>query len=257
MHELTQRIDAPREYARRPVVDREWPRAVIVALPLIAAVLGLALLAVGNLDERIAARFFDASSGTWPWRHEWVVSSLLHQHGRDAVAAIGGTMLVLLVASTLVVRLRPHRRRFAFALCAILLSTGGVAGLKALSAKPCPRDAAEFGGELPDAGAFELVSDSAQGGHCFPGAHASGGFSLMAFYFVFRDRSRRLALAALLTGFLVGCVFGAAQVVRGAHYPSHNLWSCVLVWSLCIALYHIAFRGRLAPSVAPPSPDDS
>ena len=40
---------------------------------------------------------------------------------------------------------------------------------------------------------------------------------------------------------LAGGAFGAAQVVRGAHFVSHVLWSAWICWVLCV-LAAAAFR---------------
>lgn len=33
---------------------------------------------------------------------------------------------------------------------------------------------------------------------------------------------------------VVGTLFGWAQMARGAHYPSHTLWSAWLCWLVCV-----------------------
>jgi membrane-associated PAP2 superfamily phosphatase len=80
---------------------------------------------------------------------------------------------------------------------------------------------------------------------CFPAAHASSGYSLMALYFVAYERSRKLAIVGLAVGLLLGLVFGIAQQARGAHFVSHDLWSAFLAWILSLTLYAFAFRARL------------
>jgi membrane-associated PAP2 superfamily phosphatase len=82
-------------------------------------------------------------------------------------------------------------------------------------------------------------------GHCFPAAHASSGYALIAFYFVFRERSRLLARAGVVATVLAGLVFGLAQQSRGAHFVSHDLWSAFLVWWISLSLYAFAFKARL------------
>ena len=49
----------------------------------------------------------------------------------------------------------------------------------------------------------------------------------------------------LATGF----AFGTAQLLRGAHYPSHTLWSAWLCWAICAAAAQLPYPGRvLAPA---------
>ncbi|HEY6125022.1 MAG TPA: phosphatase PAP2 family protein, partial [Steroidobacteraceae bacterium] len=72
---------------------------------------------------------------------------------------------------------------------------------------------------------------------CFPGAHASSGYALFAFYFVFRDRSRRVARWLLAAAIAVGVAFSIGQEARGAHFLSHDLASAAIVWFVQLALY--------------------
>src|SRR5690606_16500174 len=73
-------------------------------------------------------------------------------------------------------------------------------------------------------------------GLCWPGGHASGGFALAAAYFVLRDSRPHSARWMLAIGLLFGCVMSIVQMVRGAHFLSHNLWSLWLVWATCFVI---------------------
>ncbi|MFB0916333.1 MAG: hypothetical protein QMB88_09985, partial [Burkholderiaceae bacterium] len=71
-------------------------------------------------------------------------------------------------------------------------------------------------------------------GGCFPGGHVSSAFGyvallpgfLMAAEAPIRSRAR-MALFALM---VIGLALGLAQTLRGAHYPSHTLWTAWLCW---------------------------
>ena len=78
---------------------------------------------------------------------------------------------------------------------------------------------------VPDGGA----------GHCFPSGHAVTAFAFLGLYFLWRGHNLPRARAWLATVAVVGRLFGAAQLARGAHYPSHTLWSAWLCWALCVA----------------------
>jgi membrane-associated PAP2 superfamily phosphatase len=51
-------------------------------------------------------------------------------------------------------------------------------------------------------------------------------------------------LAGVLVG---GVVFGGAQMLRGAHYPSHTMWTGWICFVLCAAL------SRIVPALRGPS----
>ena len=46
---------------------------------------------------------------------------------------------------------------------------------------------------------------------------------------------------------MAGLLFGGAQTLRGAHYPSHSLWTAWLCWTLSATLLSRR-RLRLAPA---------
>jgi len=59
----------------------------------------------------------------------------------------------------------------------------------------------------------------------------------VCFYFVYRDRSRRMATAALIGALLVWAVFALGQQARGAHFLSHDLASLAIVWFVQLGIY--------------------
>jgi membrane-associated PAP2 superfamily phosphatase len=94
--------------------------------------------------------------------------------------------------------------------------------------------------------------DSVQPGHCFPAAHASSGFALMAFYFVLRERHMRWAKVTLWGSILIGIAFGIAQQARGAHFLSHDVFSAFLVWMVSLSIYVFVFGCNVTRSVVSP-----
>ncbi len=64
----------------------------------------------------------------------------------------------------------------------------------------------------------------------------------MALYFVFRRKNRRLAYVGLTVGLLFGSIFTFGQLVRGAHFLSHNLWSAGVCWGIELLLAALMLR---------------
>ena len=61
----------------------------------------------------------------------------------------------------------------------------------------------------------------------------------MAFYFGLRDTHVRTARLFLATGFGAGMVMGWSQMMRGAHFLSHNVWSAWVVWVFLAVFYAV------------------
>jgi len=215
-------------------------------VPLALFVVTATVFAVTPLDEHIArAVFFDAASAQWIGAHSWVINELLHTAGRWAIRAMVALVLALWVATFVRRDWRTLRRPAAFLTIAMLLSMGVVGLLKTVTNVDCPWDLVPFGGRFPYVELFADRPDALRAGRCFPAAHASSGYALLALYFVFRERHARLAKLGLGVGLLAGLTFGLAQQARGAHFVSHDLWSAFLVWTTTLSIYALAFRARL------------
>lgn len=210
------------------------------------------VLGLMDLDARCVEPFYDRGAGRWPYQESELFAVLLHDRGRDLVFTTALLCLLGAAVGNVHERPRPHRRRLLFLGLAITLSAGLVALLKSQSPDPSPWDATIFGGTIEHRGFFQSVSldaDSLGGrrGRSSPGAHASGAFALMGLFFWWHRSHPRRAWFAFGAGWLAGQAFGLVQVVRGAHFPSHNQWSCLVAWTACLLLYGCVFRGRLEP----------
>ena len=85
---------------------------------------------------------------------------------------------------------------------------------------------------------------SATAGHCFPGGHASSGFALLVGYFIYRTTRPKRAYFFLLAALILGFAMGWAQMMRGAHFLSHTLWTGWIIWGLNVMAYAL-FADRL------------
>lgn len=234
------------------LLNRRGPgKGPFSAAAVLLPALGLALLAIlcesTGFDLRASDAWYALEPPGWPLKHSWWAEGLIHEAGRTAVALSGVSALLAWGLSFRVSRLRSWRRAALYLVLAIGLSTGGVALLKVLTGRPCPWDLDRYGGKSPYVHLLELRPPEVPRGECFPAAHAAAGYSLTALYFALRERSRRRSLAGLLLGLGLGTLFGFGQLVRGAHFVSHSLWSAALCWLTAAELYRGLFGSRLGP----------
>jgi membrane-associated PAP2 superfamily phosphatase len=214
--------------------------------PLAVFALLAPLLASTPLDLSIAhALFFDESSARWIGASSWWTNELIHRDGTWLMRSIAAFTLALWGATWLRPQWLPLRRPALYFFVSVVLSVGVVGLLKTLTNVDCPRDLSEFGGTFPFIHLFEDRPESLRHAHCFPAAHASSGYALLALYFVLRERSRRAARLGLASGLMMGLVFGIAQQARGAHFISHDVWSVMIVWTVSLSLYTFVFQARL------------
>ena len=215
--------------------------------------LGLAVLLAwdaGGLDLP-AMRLFGNVHG-FAWREQWLLADLMHVGGQWLGRVVFVVLLLNVVKPLPVIGAMPRRERIAWcavtAVCALL-----IAWLKHASRISCPWSLAEFGGTAQHLSHWSLAAWRGAGdggpGRCFPAGHASTAFSFFAGWLALRERAPRAARVWLTTVLILGALFGLAQTLRGAHYPSHTLWTAWLCWVASVLLWHaVVLRRRAAGS---------
>ena len=226
-----------------------WDHARI---PLVILLVATIAANTSPLDQSVAHwLFFDATRQRWIGAHNWWTTAFLHDGGRWAVRGIVAASLLLHGSTYVRPRFRALRRPSLYFSIAMILAIGLVGLLKTWTNVDCPWDLREFGGAFPYVHVFAHRPDGLRHAQCFPAAHASSGYALMALYFVAYERSRRYARAGLALGLAMGLIFGVAQQSRGAHFLSHDVWSACITWLVSLTVYAFAFKSRAWESPAP------
>jgi membrane-associated PAP2 superfamily phosphatase len=179
----------------------------------------------------------------------WFLETVLHDRGKQLLIGFALCTLMALIVSNWVGRLRPWRRSLGYLMLAFTLSVGVVPVLKKITRVHCPWSLKVFGGTEQYSSLLSPRPVTAKPGRCWPGGHATGGFSLLALFFVFRDYWPKVARAALLFAITLGIIFSIGRMLQGAHFLSHNLWTALLDWLICLGLYRaILYRPDLVVS---------
>lgn len=178
-----------------------------------------------------AARLFGSAQG-FGLRDNWWTARLLHEGGR--LAAWVTLAAVALSLWRLPTPDQPARAQRARWIAVMLLCILAVPAIKRSSPTSCPWELAEFGGVAAYVSHWRMGVADGGSGRCFPSGHAVAAFGFFGMYFLWRGHSAARSRAWLGAVLVAGAVFGMAQLARGAHYPSHTLWSAWLCWALCV-----------------------
>lgn len=235
------------------------PPAMAAGAPVIAwlwlgALLLTGLWDIGGLDLAVM-RLIGTPTG-FPLQHTWVLERVLHEGVRQA--ATGLFLLTGVWAlwparwnhERLSVLALPRRERWAV-LVLVTLSLVAVNLIKNASRTSCPWDLQVFGGPAVYVSHWTWGLADGGTGRCFPGGHASSAFAFFGLGLPWlmppagTDRDRSIGLGWLAAVLLAGVVAGVVQTVRGAHYPSHTLWTLVICGGVSLALWRMGLS-RLA-----------
>lgn len=186
-------------------------------------------------------RWYGSPRG-FAWRDAWITGNLLHDGARHASQSV-------VIALALSLRWSPHWLRCVpvatrgWWLATTLICALAVIALKRVSLTSCPWSLAEFGGMADHVSHWRWGIADGGDGHCFPSGHASSAFALIAGAYALRATHPRAARWWGAGVSLVGLMLGWVQMMRGAHYWSHTLWTAWVCWALTLAA---AAAARLA-----------
>ena len=199
------------------------------------AVLWLLFPVAGTIDLQLIHPFMD-QTGHFPLKRDWALAELNHRYVKNIIIAVYVIYLLKWLASYKWATFKPQRWQNGYFIGLVLISTSLIAILKSQSAHACPWD-------MTLATTHDFFWDlSASAGHCFPGGHAATGFALFVGYFVYRLNEPKRAWFYLLAALILGFVMGWAQMMRGAHFLSHNLWTAWVIWLVNVLAYALCYK---------------
>ncbi|HFV9238096.1 phosphatase PAP2 family protein [Enterobacter mori] len=182
-----------------------------------------------TLDRWITGFWYDAATRHFPLQQNPMLDLLNHRLAKYISIALAAVALIYGVV----------KRNARLLTAALLMGLGAlvVGVLKSISHHSCPWDLVEYGGKAVSYPLFSAVPADSGPGRCFPGGHSSSGFMVMGLFFAFWRERPRLAWSFVVLGAVLGLVMGYGQVMRGAHFFSHNLWAGWWVWFSQVVVY--------------------
>lgn len=204
-----------------------------LAVTLAGLLLLLAWDATG-WDLAVVSLFGDARG--FAWRDAFATSQVLHGGGRVVAWAVLAALAWAVWKAP--AGHAPARAERGYWLGVTLLCVLAVPMFKQFSRTSCPWDLAQFHGVATYVSHWQLGLADGGPGRCFPSGHAVAAFAFFGQYFLWRRHDARRARRWLHAVLALGLVYGLGQLVRGAHYPSHTLWSAWLCWTICALAAH-------------------
>ena len=179
----------------------------------------------------------------FPLQHQWWLEGVLHEGWRQLFVAFYLLMGVWAMWPSrwnlppLAAMVLPRRERVALLLL-VALSLLAINLIKYSSLTSCPWDLELFGGSARYVSHWDLWQADGGPGRCFPGGHASSALAFLGLCLPWlappgkATRDPEPGLRWLMGLLMAGLVAGAAQTLRGAHFPSHTLWTLLICGSV-------------------------
>lgn len=215
-----------------------------VLWPLLAFIGVTIALYVGGVDLWVADRIYQWGGNTWIFEDAWVTSQLIHEGGRTLVGVMILVVLLLFALAWALPGWRARRRGLAYLVVSSLSAALAINVLKQLTHIDCPWDLLRYGGSHPYAGIFDVGSWSNRSGACFPAGHASAGYAWFGLYYLARAYRPLWRWPVLGSVLFLGLIFGIGQLLRGAHFVSHDWWTACLCWFITTGFYRLFFPAR-------------
>lgn len=206
---------------------------------VILLIMAMIIFEYTNIDIRVQDHFFNFDTGTWMIdNHNELLRSIFYNGSKKFIVAMGILSVLCLIFSSQKKYLRSKRKELLIFVLALIIVPFLIARAKQVTNMYCPEQIQRYDGVYPYVKLFEHYPEgfhTKHRGKCYPAGHASGGFAMMALFFVCNKRSYKLA--GLATGLVMGWIMGLYQMLRGAHYLSHTVVTMLLAW-IIICLIH-------------------
>lgn len=227
-----------------PLLLKAW--MVLLAFTLAWDFSGLDLAVMGLIG----------SPAGFPLQHHPLLEHWLHDGLRQAASVVLVLAWIWAWLPQRFSRLPGADRRRA-----VLLVTLGLIAVNLIknhSTTSCPWDWQMFGGSVDVVSHWAWGRQDGGPGRCFPGGHASSGMAFVALALPWLAPHRPVAPSAsaargwacLGVALAAGLLCGAVQTLRGAHPPSHTLWTLLICGGVALAGWSIRCSGLPAETQA-------
>ena len=198
-----------------------------------------------------AATFFYHPEASDPWfEGDLPLWAFMYQMGPIISISIAVGSIITIIVSGVKNSWARYRVQSVFILICFVVGPGLLVNtvFKDHWGRPRPAQIQEFSGAesyVPPG-----MYNSQGNGKSFPSGHSSVGFALIAFFFLWQKRHKRLAITALVSSLSIGILLGLARMAAGGHFLSDVIWSMFITFLVSAGLYRL-YCDKLEDSYLP------
>jgi len=205
----------------------------------IILVVTIIVFGVTDFDLYVQDLFYNFKEQTWildrdlqPWKF------IFYDGIKKLLITIALVFLILILFLKKNERIKKYQKGILIIVLSSILIPLFIGGLKKSTNMPCPKNEIQYLGNLPRTAVWEKYSEpyrSMKHISCWPAGHASGGFVLLSFFFLFTTKKNKIM--ALFVALTIGWSMGIYKMLIGDHYLSHTIITMIISW-ICILVIH-------------------
>lgn len=208
---------------------------LITAFLLIAVI---ALFQFSNLDIFVQNFFYNFETKNWIIdKNEPILKFFFYDGIKNLLILFAVAILFSLIFLRKRKFVQEYKKGLIIVLLAAIFVPSIIGSLKAISNTPCPCNIIHFNGTYPEIKALDSYpKDFVQTSKakCWPAGHASGGFALMALFFLFKTAKNQKR--ALIGALIIAWSMGTYKMLLGDHFLSHTIITMLLAWLIILLI---------------------
>ncbi len=218
-----------------------------IFLSILLLFITILLFQYTNIDIWLENYFYDFHTHTWLVDEKNKLLDLIFYSGIKKVLVVFGlSLLFIFIFFRNKSFLKAYKKGLLIVILSFIFIPIIIGGLKRVTNTPCPNDLKIYGGKYPD---IKILTPYPKNSplkckhiKCWPAGHASGGFALMALFFLFKSKKNKNL--ALLLGLSVGWAMGLYKMFVGDHFLSHTIVTMILAYLIMFIIAKIVYKGK-------------
>ena len=208
---------------------------IITAFLLIAVI---TLSQFSYLDIFIQSFFYNFDTKNWLIdKNEPILKFFLYDGIKNLLILFAVAILFSLIFLRKKELIQEYKKGLIIVLLSAIFVPVIIGSLKAISNTPCPCNIVNFNGTYPETKVFDSYPKGfiqTSKAKCWPAGHASGGFALMALFFLFKTPKNQKR--ALVVALVIAWSMGLYKMLLGDHFLSHTIITMIMAWLIILII---------------------
>ena len=217
---------------------------------LITAILLISVIAIfqfTDLDIFIQSFFYNFDTKNWLIdKDEPILKFFFYDGIKNLLILFAVNILIFLIFLRKKELIQEYKKGLIIVLLSAIFVPVIIGSLKAISNTPCPCNIVNFNGTYPETKVFDSYPKGfiqTSKAKCWPAGHASGGFALMALFFLFKTPKNQKR--ALVVALVIAWSMGLYKMLLGDHFLSHTIITMIMAWLIIlITVKSMQFKQR-------------